>query len=62
MYYDEYTRHRYGAMESTDLKQWTPLKDLVFPPGVRHGTALAVPADVAARLAAHAGDAAGKDR
>jgi hypothetical protein len=61
MYYDEYTRHRYGAMESVDLKKWTPLKDLAFPPGVRHGTAFAVPAGIAARLAAHT-DATGRDR
>jgi hypothetical protein len=47
-------------MESTDLKKWTPLKDLVFPPGVRHGTAFAVPAAIAARLMAHT-DASGRN-
>jgi beta-xylosidase len=58
MYYDEYTRHRYGALESSDLKQWTLVKDLGFPSGVRHGTAFEVPGDVAARLAAHSTEGA----
>ena len=60
MYYDEYTRRKYGALESADLKQWTPVKDVGFPRGVRHGTAFAVPADVGARLAAHSTEADGE--
>jgi glycosyl hydrolase family 43 len=60
LYYDEYTRRRYGALESTDLKQWTLVKDLAFPRGVRHGTAFEVPAEVASRLAAHSTEAAGE--
>jgi glycosyl hydrolase family 43/glycosyl hydrolase family 65 len=58
LYYDEYTRRRYGALQSSDLKQWTLAKDLSFPPGVRHGTAFGVQPDVAARLAEHSTEAA----
>ena len=60
MYFDEYTRRRYGALESTDLKQWTLVKGLAFPRGVRHGTAFEVPAGVASRLAAHSTEAGGE--
>jgi hypothetical protein len=60
LYYDEYTRRKYGALQSPDLKQWTLVKDLAFPRGVRHGTAFEVPADVAARLAEHSTEAAGE--
>jgi hypothetical protein len=60
IYYDEYTRRRYGALESTDLKQWTMVTDLAFPRGVRHGTAFEVPAAVAMRLAAHSTEATGE--
>src|SRR5205085_9599273 len=57
-YYDEYTRRRYGAIRSQDLKQWTPVQGLSFPRGVRHGTAFEVPADVAAGLSRHSTEAA----
>ena len=57
MFYDEYTRRRYGALQSSDLKQWTPVQGLNFPRGVRHGTAFEVPMDVAARLAGHSTEA-----
>ena len=52
VYYDEYTRKKYGALQSDDLKIFHPVQGLEFPPGVRHGTAFEVPADIAARLAA----------
>ena len=42
LYYDEYTRHRYGAIRSRDLRDWTVISDQVrFPAGARHGTAFA---------------------
>ncbi|MCU0872066.1 MAG: glycoside hydrolase family 43 protein [Pirellulaceae bacterium] len=51
VYFDKYTEHKYGAVASRDLKAWEDISDQVsFPPGVRHGTALAVPAEVAANL------------
>lgn len=55
MFYDEYTRRKYGALQSSDLKRWTLVNDLSFPRGVRHGTAFEVPDDVAARLRALGG-------
>jgi hypothetical protein len=49
VYYDEYTRKRYGAIRSRDLKSWETV-GVTFPAGTRHGTAFAVPADIAAGL------------
>jgi hypothetical protein len=48
-YYDEYTRKRYGAIWSDDLKRWRSVP-VSFPAGARHGTAFAVPSAVAGRL------------
>ena len=52
VFYDEYTRKKYGALRSTDLKPWTPIDGFAPPPGVRHGTAFEVSAGVAAKFAA----------
>jgi hypothetical protein len=39
VYFDKYTEHTYGAVSSTDLKNWTDISDKVsFPKGARHGT------------------------
>lgn len=39
VYFDKYTEHKYGAVQSTDLKTWTDISDQVsFPKGTRHGT------------------------
>jgi hypothetical protein len=43
IYYDEYTRKRYGAMDTRDFRTFVPVADVVFPEGMRHGTALVVP-------------------
>jgi beta-xylosidase len=44
VYFDEYTRGRYGAIASTDMKKWENIsKKLSFPKGTRHGTAFAIP-------------------
>lgn len=52
LYFDEYTRHRYGALRSRNLTSWEPLAQAVsFPQGTRHGTAFAVSPAVFARLA-----------
>ena len=41
VYYDEYTRDRYGAICSTDLVDWRVVSDrMQFPPGARHGSVL----------------------
>ena len=59
VYYDEYTRRRYGALQTTDLKTWTALEGLSFPRGVRHGTAFEVPAAIAGKVEAYTTEAAG---
>jgi len=60
VYYDEYTRRRYGAVQSADLKSWQPVEGLSFPRGVRHGTAFEVPGDVAEKVSAHSTEAPGE--
>lgn len=43
VYFDEYTRHKYGAMQTTDFKTWTDISEQIhFPNGLRHGTAFEV--------------------
>ena len=43
VFFDKYTEHQYGAVESTDLKDWTDVSDkIVLPLGIRHGTILPV--------------------
>jgi hypothetical protein len=43
VYFDKYTQHQYGAVTSTDLKNWTEISDqLVLPKGIRHGTVFKV--------------------
>jgi hypothetical protein len=43
VYFDKYRDHKYGAVTSTNLKDWTDISDKVkFPAGVRHGTAFAI--------------------
>ncbi|MGD0516498.1 MAG: glycoside hydrolase family 43 protein [Thermoguttaceae bacterium] len=51
VYFDEYTRGRYGAIASADMKQWENISEkLSFPKGTRHGTAFAVPQSVLQNL------------
>lgn len=43
VYFDKYTEHKYGAVASTDLQQWTDISDKVtFPKGARHGTVFTI--------------------
>jgi hypothetical protein len=43
VYFDKYTQHKYGAVKSADLVNWTDISDqIVFPPGTRHGTAFKI--------------------
>ncbi|HEY8896688.1 MAG TPA: glycoside hydrolase family 43 protein [Niastella sp.] len=43
VYFDKYTEHKYGAISSTDLANWTEVSDkLEMPKGIRHGTVLPV--------------------
>lgn len=51
VYFDAYTKHHYAALASRDLKHWRDVtKDLVMPPGIRHGTAFEVSAEVLRKL------------
>lgn len=51
VYFDRYMDGRWGAVESTDLANWTDVGDKVsFPKGARHGTVLMVPEGVIRRL------------
>ncbi len=53
VYFDCYRDHHYGAMVSKDLVHWTDVTArLAMPPGIRHGTALHVPAEIVASLRA----------
>lgn len=39
VYFDKYRDHKYGAIASTDLVNWTDVSDKIsLPPGIRHGT------------------------
>ena len=39
VYFDKYRDHKYGALQSTDLKTWTDVSDkIVLPKGIRHGS------------------------
>lgn len=43
VYFDRYTDHRYGAIASKDLKEWTDVSDKIsLPKGIRHGTIFTV--------------------
>lgn len=39
VYFDKYRDHKYGAVQSTDLKTWTDVSDRIsLPKGIRHGS------------------------
>lgn len=43
VYFDKYTQHQYGAVASTDLKNWVDISDqLSMPDGIRHGTVFTI--------------------
>jgi hypothetical protein len=51
LYYDEYTRHKMGAVKSSDLITWEDVSDqLSFPEGSRHGTIFMVNRKILDRL------------
>lgn len=44
VYFDKYVDHTYGAVQSSDLKNWKDISDQIhFPEGTRHGTIFTVP-------------------
>jgi hypothetical protein len=43
VYFDKYRDHKYGAVASTDLENWTDISDKIqMPPGIRHGTVFTI--------------------
>ena len=39
VYFDKYTEHKYGAIQSSDLINWTEISDKIsLPNGIRHGS------------------------
>ncbi|HEY8460197.1 MAG TPA: pectate lyase, partial [Blastocatellia bacterium] len=51
VYFDTYRDHRYGAVKSSDLKNWEPVTDkLSMPAGARHGSVFTVSDEVLERL------------
>ncbi len=39
VYFDKYRDHKYGAVQSADLKNWTDVSDRIsLPQGIRHGS------------------------
>lgn len=45
VYFDKYRDHKYGAIVSADLKNWTDVSDKIsLPKGLRHGTILPIKA------------------
>ncbi|HVT89269.1 MAG TPA: glycoside hydrolase family 43 protein [Tepidisphaeraceae bacterium] len=50
-YFDMYRAHKYGAMQSRDLKTWEDITSKIsLPNGMRHGTALEVSREIVAAL------------
>lgn len=53
VYFDQYTRHKMGAVLSTDLKNWEDISTQIsFPEGTRHGTVFKVENDLFEELKA----------
>ena len=43
VYFDKYRDHQYGAIKSSDLKNWKDVSDQIkLPKGLRHGTILSI--------------------
>lgn len=43
VYFDKYTQQRFGAVASTDLKNWVDVSDkLSMPAGIRHGSVMVI--------------------
>ena len=46
VYFDKYTQHKYGAITSTNLIDWSDVSDQIsLPTGIRHGTIVKVTKD-----------------
>jgi hypothetical protein len=57
VYFDKYTEHRYGAVQSVDLNSWTDISDQIdMPNGIRHGTVLTITKQELNKLNAYYGE------
>lgn len=46
VYFDKYRDHKYGAVQSVNLKDWTDISDKIsLPAGIRHGTIFKISKD-----------------
>ncbi len=51
VYFDKYTEHKYGAVQSDDLKHWEDISNKIeFPKGTRHGTVFKIPESLLIKL------------
>ena len=51
VYFDKYLDHKFGAVTSRDLKNWTDISDQIkLPNGIRHGTIFKITAEELAKL------------
>jgi hypothetical protein len=51
VYFDKYRDHKYGAVISTDLKNWKDISDEIsYPKGLRHGTVFKVSKEILDKL------------
>jgi hypothetical protein len=51
VYFDKYRDHKYGAVQSTDLKNWTDVSDKIsLPKGIRHGSIFVVSSEELERV------------
>jgi hypothetical protein len=51
VYFDKYRKGRYGAVKSSDLKNWEDISDSIhFPKGTRHGTIFRVSKPILTKL------------
>ena len=51
VYFDKYTEHAMGAVQSADLVNWTDISSQIsFPKGMRHGSVFKVSKEEFARL------------
>lgn len=51
VYFDKYRDHKYGAVASSDLKNWIDVSDKIsLPSGIRHGTILTIKQKELAKL------------
>lgn len=51
VYFDQYTAHKMGAVQSSDFENWTDISDQIhFPDGTRHGSVFKVKQSVLDKL------------